>query len=129
VEHELSGPEVDHVGTAVPPSFEAVASGAAAAPDMGPDRDIPGGALGEGLRHDPGEEVGEDEGALAELDIDGSLLDSIEEELADVERALALLDEGTYGQCEHCRAVIDDDVLARKPTARFCAEHLPLTLR
>lgn len=65
----------------------------------------------------------------AELDIDGSLLDTIEQELADVERALALLDEGTYGQCEHCNGAIDDEVLARTPTARFCAEHLPLTLR
>ena len=63
---------------------------------------------------------------MAELDIDGSLLDAIEQELADVERALALLDDGTYGQCEHCDGVIDDDVLARTPTARFCAEHLPL---
>jgi RNA polymerase-binding transcription factor len=65
----------------------------------------------------------------AELDIDGSVLDAIEGELADVERALALLDEGTYGRCEHCGAVIDDDVLARTPTARFCAQHLPLALR
>ena len=64
----------------------------------------------------------------AEIDIDVSLLDAIEGELADVERALALLDEGTYGQCEHCGAVIDDDVLARTPTARFCAQHLPLAL-
>jgi hypothetical protein len=67
--------------------------------------------------------------APSELDIDGSLLDSIESELADVERALALLDEGTYGQCEACGAGIDDATLARAPTARFCAEHLPLTLR
>ncbi len=65
----------------------------------------------------------------AELDIDGTLLDSIETELADVERALALLDEGTYGQCEHCGAIIDDDVLAHTPTARFCAQHLPFALR
>jgi hypothetical protein len=70
-----------------------------------------------------------DEGVTAELDIDGSLLDSIEQELADVERALALLDEGTYGQCEACDHAIDDAVLARTPTARFCAEHLPLSLR
>jgi RNA polymerase-binding transcription factor DksA len=65
----------------------------------------------------------------AELDIDGSLLDTIEEELADVERALALLDEGGYGRCEACGGTIDDEVLTLTPTARFCAEHLPLTLR
>jgi RNA polymerase-binding transcription factor DksA len=71
----------------------------------------------------------QDEPDPPELDIDGSVLDTIERELADVERALALLDEGGYGQCEHCGAVIDDDVLARTPTTRFCLEHLPLTLR
>lgn len=70
-----------------------------------------------------------DGGAPAELDIDGSLLDAIEGELADVERALALIDDGTYGQCEACGGAIDDAVLARAPTARFCAEHLPLALR
>lgn len=76
-----------------------------------------------------GAEVGAAELTPTELDIDGSLLDGIEGELADVERALAMLDEGTYGQCEHCGAVIDDDLLARTPTARFCAQHLPLALR
>ena len=67
--------------------------------------------------------------ATAELDIDGSLLDTIEQELADVERALALLDEGSYGQCEHCGGAIDDEMLITTPTTRFCAEHLPLSLR
>ena len=56
-------------------------------------------------------------------------MDTIEQDLADVERALALLDEGTYGQCEHCGGPIDDDVLVMAPTTRFCAEHLPLALR
>ena len=129
MEHELSGPEADHVGDAVPPGFEGVAGEVVATSDMGPGRDLSGEGLAEDLRQDAGAELGGGDATLAELDIDGSLLDSIEEELADVERALALLDEGTYGQCEHCRAVIDDDVLARNPTARFCAEHLPLTLR
>jgi len=63
-----------------------------------------------------------------ELDIDGSVLDTIEKDLADVELALAQLDEGTYGRCEACGGPIDDAVLAQRPTARFCAEHLPLGL-
>jgi len=70
----------------------------------------------------------EDQGATAELDIDDAVLDAIEEELAAVERALALIDEGTYGQCEACGRTIDDVVLARTPTARFCVDHLPLAL-
>jgi len=62
-----------------------------------------------------------------ELDIDGSLLDTIEKDLADVELALAQLDEGTYGRCDVCGGPVDDAVLARTPTARLCADHLPLT--
>ena len=69
-----------------------------------------------------------DQGAAAELDIDDAVLDAIEEELVDVERALALIDEGTYGQCEACGRTIDDVVLAATPAARFCVEHLPLVL-
>ena len=67
--------------------------------------------------------------ASDELDIDGSVLDAIEQELAEVERALALIDDGTYGQCQACGGSIDDAVLDRAPTSRFCAEHLPLSLR
>ena len=66
--------------------------------------------------------------ATEELVIDASLLDGIEAALADVERALALLDEGTYGQCEGCGRAIDDAVLIEAPTTRFCAEHLPVSL-
>ena len=61
-------------------------------------------------------------------DIDASLLDSIEERLADVERALARLDEGTYGTCEVCGATIDDAVLVDAPATRFCLDHLPISL-
>jgi RNA polymerase-binding transcription factor DksA len=63
-----------------------------------------------------------------DIDIDVSVLDAIEQELADVERALALLDEGTYGQCETCGQTVDDAVLARAPATRFCPDHLPLGL-
>ena len=84
-----------------------------------------------GARHEPafgageaGVGLGERAGDL-ERDVDASLLDSIEERLADVERALARLDEGTYGTCEVCGATIDDTVLADAPATRFCPEHLP----
>ena len=47
----------------------------------------------------------------------------IEAELDDVTRALERLDEGTYGTCETCGAVLPDEVLAVAPAARRCAEH------
>jgi RNA polymerase-binding transcription factor DksA len=60
-------------------------------------------------------------------DVDASFLDSIEERLADVERALARLDEGTYGTCEVCGATVDDTVLVDAPATRFCPDHLPIS--
>ncbi|MGE3619064.1 MAG: TraR/DksA family transcriptional regulator [Acidimicrobiia bacterium] len=57
----------------------------------------------------------------AELDL--SALERVEAELHDVERALARIDEGTYGTCEACGAGIGDDRLAEDPTVRTCAAH------
>ncbi|MHB1503747.1 MAG: hypothetical protein ACYCTL_02770 [Acidimicrobiales bacterium] len=51
-------------------------------------------------------------------------LDAIERELSDVELALARLDDGTYGRCELCSAVIDDSVLVDLPAIRRCSAHL-----
>jgi len=111
VEHELGGPQVvdDLWSEGVPEVVPEVVA-----------------VVGQEVDHDAAPDVAGDEETL---DIDGSLLDGIEQELADVERALAMLDEGTYGQCEVCGRAIDDEVLARTPTARYCAEHLPLSLR
>ncbi|HEY5023536.1 MAG TPA: hypothetical protein VII76_01045 [Acidimicrobiales bacterium] len=110
---------------------DAVASRPGGEPDAD---DLPGGLYDDAVVviedvTGPGDASTVDDVTTDELDIDGSLLDSIEQELADVERALALLDEGTYGQCEHCTGAIDDEVLAATPTSRFCTEHLPLSLR
>jgi RNA polymerase-binding transcription factor DksA len=50
-------------------------------------------------------------------------LASLQGDLADVDRALARLDEGTYGTCEVCGEAIPDDVLERVPVTRVCAAH------
>jgi RNA polymerase-binding transcription factor DksA len=49
-------------------------------------------------------------------------LDAIERELADVEVALARLDAGTYWTDEVTGAPLDDELLARRPTARRTGE-------
>lgn len=54
---------------------------------------------------------------------DLELLTRVEGELADVERALERLDEGTYGTCETCGASLPDEVLDRAPSARRCVQH------
>lgn len=58
-----------------------------------------------------------------EREKDLSILDQVQAELDDVERALQRLDEGTYGRCEACGTEIGDERLAAVPAARFCIEH------
>jgi RNA polymerase-binding transcription factor DksA len=48
-------------------------------------------------------------------------LDRIEQDLADVETALARLEAGSYWTCEVTGAEIPDTVLAVSPTARRAA--------
>lgn len=58
-----------------------------------------------------------------EREKDFSILDTIQAELDDVERALKRLDEGTYGTCQACGREIGDERLEAVPAARFCVEH------
>ena len=44
-------------------------------------------------------------------------------QLADVEAALAKLDDGTYGTCEACGNAIADARLEAMPHTRFCIDH------
>jgi RNA polymerase-binding transcription factor DksA len=48
---------------------------------------------------------------------------TIERELDEVERALARLEDGSYGTCEVCSSPLPDDVLADEPAASRCQEH------
>lgn len=54
---------------------------------------------------------------------DVSILTKVEGELADVERALGRLDDGTYGTCQVCGAAIADERLAAEPATPLCREH------
>ena len=58
-----------------------------------------------------------------EREKDFSILEQVEAELADVERAMRRIDEGTYGRCEACGGAIGDDRLEAMPAARFCIAH------
>ena len=52
-----------------------------------------------------------------------AILERVEVELLDVDRALERLDDGTYGVCDACGQAIDDERLASVPAARFCVRH------
>jgi RNA polymerase-binding transcription factor DksA len=58
-----------------------------------------------------------------EREKDFSILEQVEAELADVERALHRLDDGTYGTCEACGDAIGDARLEAQPATRFCLTH------
>jgi len=58
-----------------------------------------------------------------EREKDFSILEQVEAELADVERALRRIDDGGYGKCEACGAEIGDDRLEAMPATRFCITH------
>jgi DnaK suppressor protein len=51
-----------------------------------------------------------------------ALAERLEDTLAQVETALAKLDEGTYGQCEHCGQKISTARLTALPYATLCID-------
>jgi RNA polymerase-binding transcription factor DksA len=48
------------------------------------------------------------------------LVNQLQDSLNDVQRALAKLDEGTYGTCERCGSAIGDARLEAMPATRWC---------
>lgn len=55
-----------------------------------------------------------------EREKDISIIEQVEAELADVERAMRRLEDGTYGTCEACGRPIDEARLEAQPAARLC---------
>jgi DnaK suppressor protein len=59
----------------------------------------------------------------AELGENMALLNQLNEQLDEIERALAKFDNSTYGLCEVCRRPIADARLEAMPATRFCIDH------
>jgi RNA polymerase-binding transcription factor DksA len=57
-----------------------------------------------------------------EREKDMSILEHVDAQLSDVDRALGRLEQGTYGTCEACGRPIDEDRLRARPAVRFCIE-------
>src|SRR5918996_4510712 len=57
-----------------------------------------------------------------EREKDFSLLEQLEAELDDLDRALYKLEDGTYGICEACGERIPAERLEAVPGARFCVK-------
>lgn len=58
-----------------------------------------------------------------EEEVDVAIAASIAGELDEIDRALARLDDGTYGRCEICDAAIPDERLWAVPWTRCCVAH------
>jgi len=58
---------------------------------------------------------------VAEDELHRTAVDAVDRLLDEVERALARLDDGTYGRCEACGEPIADDRLAEHPIVSTCA--------
>jgi DnaK suppressor protein len=52
-----------------------------------------------------------------------ALLMQLRDQLAEIERALRKLDEGTYGTCERCTGPIGEARLEAMPATRYCINH------
>jgi DnaK suppressor protein len=52
-----------------------------------------------------------------------ALLHQLNEQLDEVNRALAKVDDGTYGLCERCGQPIGEARLEAMPATRYCIQH------
>jgi DnaK suppressor protein len=59
---------------------------------------------------------------MFERERDLSILEQVDAELRDVERALRRLEDGRYGMCEACGRPISDGRLHARPETPFCIE-------
>ena len=106
---------------------------------------MPSAELTQTLRASLEEERTQLQSQLAELDDDGdlsydenfadsaqvagqqganrALAGQLSENLAEVERALAKMDDGTYGRCEACGKEIAEARLEAMPATRYCIDH------
>ena len=81
------------------------------------------------LEEETGEEtmfdnhLGDAATATYDRELDYSLEDGEARVLRSIDRALARIDEGTYGTCARCGKPIPEDRLEAPPWAELCIEH------
>ena len=82
-------------------------------------------SLGNSLEEESGEEASDqhmaDVGTVThDRELDASIQANTERLLAQVERALEKIDQGTYGRCDRCGQPIDEGRLRAIPYATLC---------
>jgi RNA polymerase-binding protein DksA len=76
--------------------------------------------LADGERPGYGTHMADDAWGVFEQAKNLAVSDCLRSSLEKVERALARMDDGTYGMCEHCGQAIDASRLAALPYATLC---------
>ena len=76
---------------------------------------------GGGLNYDPN--FADTSQVSAERGEAAALAGQLQDTLAEVEAAIARLDQGTYGRCEVCGKPIQPARLEAMPATRFCIDH------
>lgn len=61
---------------------------------------------------------------IEELDERSEEVTTLSARMADVEKALLSIEQGTYGVCEVCNKPIEEERLEANPAARTCMEHM-----
>ena len=59
-----------------------------------------------------------------ELEENKALINTLEEQLREVDAALAKVDTDKFGVCEVCGEEIEEDRLGANPSAKTCKEHM-----
>lgn len=67
-----------------------------------------------------GQHLAENASAALEREMDLTLEENLRDVLARIDRALAKLDEGTYGVCDRCKGEIGKERLEAAPYASLC---------
>jgi DnaK suppressor protein len=68
------------------------------------------------------DESGEGDSTTVARDRDRTVVELARATIDDIDRALAKIDEGTYGRCDHCGEAIDRPRLEALPAARLCLD-------
>lgn len=71
---------------------------------------------------DTGDDEDENASEVANFSDNLSLEDELEKALRDVENAIQMIEDGTYGKCKYCHQNIDERRLDARPTSTSCIQ-------
>jgi RNA polymerase-binding protein DksA len=85
--------------------------------------------LGELAGRGSGNHMGDMASVTFDRELDQGLEEGAQQTLAQIDRALAKIDDGTYGICERCGKPIGEERLRARPWATLCIDDQRLTDR